>query len=274
MRVTFATEPAQPGVPNEDFVAATEDAVIVIDGVGTTGIESGCIHDAPWYVGQLGRTLLNHLSTRPGHGLDVLLADAIRDVAASHADTCDTTHPGTPSATVVILRQHLENLDYLVLADSTLVLDQGDEPLVICDNRHDDVAQHLWAEMASLPVGTTEHAQARARFMVQMQKHRNSPGGFWVAAADPTVAKEAIRGSVPASTVKAAALLSDGASRFVDVFEEANWPQTLALLAADGPSELLRQTRAIEAADPHGERWHRGKVSDDATVAYCTDFTR
>lgn len=112
---------------------------------------------------------------------------------------------------MVLLRESAGQLDYLVLADSTLVLDQGDSQTAICDNRHDDVAQHYAQEMEALPVRSSDHAEARRRFMVQMQARRNRAGGFWVAAADPKVAYEAIRGSVPANTVKAAVLLTDGA---------------------------------------------------------------
>jgi hypothetical protein len=42
-------------------------------------------------------------------------------------------------------------------------------------------------------------------------------------------------------------LLSDGASRLVDLFELATWEELLALLDENGPDELLRQVRAAEA---------------------------
>jgi hypothetical protein len=45
-------------------------------------------------------------------------------------------------------------------------------------------------------------------------------------------------------------LLSDGASRLVDLFELATWEELLALLDENGPDELLRQVRAAEAVDP------------------------
>jgi hypothetical protein len=45
-------------------------------------------------------------------------------------------------------------------------------------------------------------------------------------------------------------LLSDGASRLVDLFELATWEELLALLDENGPDELLRQVRAAEATDP------------------------
>jgi hypothetical protein len=63
-------------------------------------------------------------------------------------------------------------------------------------------------------------------------------------------------------------LLSDGASRLVDLFELATWEELLALLEESGPDELLGQVRTAEAVDPEGRQWPRTKRSDDATVVY------
>jgi hypothetical protein len=63
-------------------------------------------------------------------------------------------------------------------------------------------------------------------------------------------------------------LLSDGASRLVDLFELATWEELLALLDESGPDELVRQVRAAEASDPEGRQWPRTKRGDDATAVY------
>ncbi|WP_199564886.1 hypothetical protein [Spongiactinospora rosea] len=97
----------------------------------------------------------------------------------------------------------------------------------------------------------------------------NRESGFWVASVDPLAAEHALTGSVPATAVKAAAVLSDGASRLVDLFALATWRQTMDLLRDDGPAALIEAVRHAEHSDPHGERRPRGKPFDDATAAYC-----
>jgi hypothetical protein len=87
-------------------------------------------------------------------------------------------------------------------------------------------------------------------------------------SADPQAASQAITGSLARKTLHRAVLLSDGASRLVDVFGLATWTELLALLDESGPAELLRRVRAAEAADPEGRRWPRTKSSDDATAIY------
>ncbi|MBG0820090.1 protein phosphatase 2C domain-containing protein [Planomonospora sp. ID91781] len=270
MRVTFATE-AAPGRPNEDFVAATPDAVVLLDGAGTpAGSESGCTHGVAWYSRALGSTLLTTM-TQTSSPLIEILAEGIKTVASMHDFTCDLTHAGSPSATVVMLRHSADTLDWLILADSVLVLDTADtaEPMVICDDREALVGAAHRTTMDALPSGSPEHVAAHRAYVETLRGHRNRDGGFWVASADPLAADQALTGTVPAHQVRAAALLSDGASRLVDRFALTTWRQTLDLLDEHGPAELIRRVRAAEHSDPHGERWPRGKALDDATAAWC-----
>lgn len=268
MRVTFATE-AAPGRPNEDFVAATSDAIVLLDGAGTpAGSESGCVHGVAWYARSLGSNLIAGLA-QDGKPLTEILAEGIKAVASLHDFVCDLDHPGSPSATVVMLRRTADTLDYLVLADSVLVLDTLDaaEPLVVCDDREALVGAAHRTSMDALPSGSPEHAAAHRKYVETLREHRNRDGGFWVAAADPLAAEQALTGTVPTSGVRAAALLSDGASRLVDRFHLATWRQALDVLAGSGPAELIRRVREAERSDPDGSRWPRGKTYDDATAA-------
>jgi hypothetical protein len=109
---------------------------------------------------------------------------------------------------------------------------------------------------------------AGAQLTRALRRARNRPGGYWVAAADPQAASQAVTGTLPSRNLHRAALLSDGASRLVDPFQLATWEELLALLDESGPDELLRQVRAAEAVDPEARQWPRTKRSDDATAVY------
>lgn len=62
------------------------------------------------------------------------------------------------------------------------------------------------------------------------------------------------------------AALTDGASRLVEVFREADWAGALALLRKEGPEGLIARVRALERGDPEGAAHPRGKAHDDATA--------
>lgn len=124
MRITWATDQGDPARPNEDFVATALGAAVVLDGMSIDiSLETGCVHGRPWYVGQLATRLLAGLLD---HGMSpaAALAQAITETAAAHGGRCDLSHPWTPATTVVGLRVRDQAADYLVLSDSTLLLDQ------------------------------------------------------------------------------------------------------------------------------------------------------
>lgn len=102
----------------------------------------------------------------------------------------------------------------------------------------------------------------------EVRAARNDPGGFWVAAARPDAAYEAVTGAAAAASVRRAGLFTDGAARLVEPFGHTDWRGLLDGLDADGPGELIRRTRIAErAASEAGRAPGRGKPYDDATAA-------
>lgn len=257
-----------PDRENEDYVAVSTNTVVLLDGAGNPpGSEQGCHHGVAWYARTLGGLLVALASIRLDVTLPDALADAIEQVADKHRDTCDLDHPGTPSATVVAVRQVGDELQHLVLADSVLVLHNDRETLVITDDRESEVGRRLRGAMDALPSGSPKHAGEHRRYVESLREYRNQPGGFWVASTNPAAADQATTGTTSVRDVDAALLLSDGASRLADRFELITWPELAKLVTSAGPRALLERVRQAELSDPDGQRWPRGKSSDDATAA-------
>jgi hypothetical protein len=262
MRVAMATSAGKPDWPNEDFVGAVPTAAVLLDGAGISGIESICRHGIAWYTHRLGGVVVGRLSRDDGADLTTILGDAIDEVTADHRDTCDVTNPSSPSATVALLRVNADNAEYLILSDSFLVLEKRDGPVVVTDGREVEIRKRYTAPLSATTEGTPEYEQALAVAIKGFRATRNQPGGFWVAKDDPRAADEAVVGSAPIADIVSAALLSNGASRVVDRFGLADWPQVMTLLATAGPAEIIRRVREAE----------QGQNQDDATVAYCTNL--
>lgn len=266
MRVAIATQAGNPKTPNEDWAFASERLVVVLDGA-TARTDTGCVHGVAWYAAKLGSALTG-LATDRGTKLGQALTYAIRFTADEHRSECDLTHPGTPSAAVAVVRVQAETVEYLVLGDVTIAIDTSDGVQVITDNRVSATAAAERAEADRYPFGSAEKQAALVRMKHAELAARNQPGGYWVAAENPTVAVHAIKGTVPLDQVRRIAVLTDGAARIVDLFGLLDWPAVLDVLDDAGPTELIRRVRAIEAADPTCMRWARNKRSDDATAAY------
>ncbi|MEU1591179.1 hypothetical protein [Micromonospora sp. NPDC005710] len=270
MHVSLATSAGKAGRPNEDFVGAVPGAVVLLDGAGIPGAESLCFHGVAWYTHRLGGTLLGHLSRDDGRTLAAILATAITEVAAEHGDTCAIADPSSPQATVAMVRAHQDRLDWLLLADSFLVLDQADAgPLVVTDEREVTARRECGAPLAGIAPGTPEYDRVRASCVTAMRARRNQPGGYWIAKDDPRAAREAVTGSRPLAALTGVVLLSNGASRIVSPYDRTDWPGVLDLLRAGGPASLIARVRQAEAQTAAGTD---GQTPDDATVAHCTDL--
>ncbi|AWE54650.1 hypothetical protein DC008_16910 [Streptomyces nigra] len=248
-------------------MAGTPTLAVVLDGLSTAGLDTGCCHGVPWYVATLGSQLVAALADART-SLSVGLANALEQVAALHPE-CDLRNPGTPSATVAILREREGFLDHLVLADSPIVLEGGGGFTVLTDLRVDKVLPELRAEVEQYETHTAEHREALRRLVTAQRQTRNTPTGYWVAASDAEAAARALVGSLPAHDVQAAAVLSDGASRLVTEYGMATWSEVFATLRTGGPQELISSVRKVEATDPTGRRWPRYKSGDDAAIAFC-----
>jgi hypothetical protein len=270
MDVSLATSPGSANRPNEDFAAATSTVAVVLDGVTQrSGLGTGCIHDAAWYVAQLGTRLLAHAALRPDDSLADALAVSIEAVAALHSATCDLTHPGSPAAAVAVLRERDSTIDYLVLADCVLLADGPGGLHLISDDRVEHIAQDQKQAAEQEPTGSLAHSRLMRQLVTERQQHRNQPGGYWVAAADPQAVRHALDGTWTKNDIQRVAILTDGASRLVDQFALADWPELLRQLQASSPASIIRQVREAENSDPDGSRWPRHKRSDDATALFC-----
>ncbi len=267
MHVGMATSAGHAGRPNEDFAGAVPGVAVLLDGAGIPGTESICSHGVAWYTHRLGGALLGRLSRADGRDLAAILATTIAETAAEHRDTCDIAHPASPQATVAIVRAHRGRLDYLLLADSFLLLDRvRGGPQVVTDEREVDTRRICAAPLDGVPGGTPEYDRILDSCITRMRARRNRPGGYWIAKDDPRAAQEAVTGSLPVHDLDGVALLSNGASRIVSPYGLADWPGVPALLDAGGPEEIIRRVRQAEA--------RTAEPPDDATVVHCTHLPR
>ena len=255
----MATSPGH-GRPNEDFAGAVPGAVVLLDGAGIPHNEHLCHHGTAWYSHTLGATLLGRLSRVEGSDLATALAESIEQVADEHRATCDIADPSSPQATVAMLRSEEGRVDYLVLADSYIVIDRTEGPQVVTDPRELAVRDECTAPLSGLAPGTPDYQRALPAVIDAFRARRNQAGGYWIAKDDPEAAAQAVTGSVPLDGLTGAALLSNGASRIVDPYRLAEWPAVLDLLRTGGPEEILRRVREAESD---------GRSPDDATVAYA-----
>ena len=94
-----------------------------------------------------------------------------------------------------------------------------------------------------------------------------SPDGYGVLAAERScVADASLRSACRRRTLRRILLVSDGYYRLVDHYGAASDAELVRRTDELGADALLKQLRAIEAADPLAAQYPRLKIADDATA--------
>ncbi|MFF2850703.1 protein phosphatase 2C domain-containing protein [Streptomyces sp. NPDC058001] len=258
MRIDIATAPGDPDRPNEDFASVAVPAsgqggsLVVLDGVTPPSGDDGCRHSVPWFTARLGGALGELSVSRRDLTLREALSAAIVRTADAHRATCDLSHPRTPQATVVLARWDAERVEHLVLSDSALLLERPDGGVdAVLDDRLARVPRAALASAAS--VDTTL---------------RNREGGFFTAAADPSVAGRAVVGVASRDEVRSLTALTDGATRWVERFASGDWQDCLTVIRKEGAQSLIDRVRDLESSPEGRAVLGRSKPHDDAAVLY------
>lgn len=262
-------EPADDDT-NEDGFGYTDALAWVIDGaspLSTRRVAESADTDAEWIAKVLDEALSGM------HAADTPPVEALRTSIAAVEERSEewTSVPEIPpSAALGVIRAvGPDAIEYAILADVTLAVKTADDIVVISDSRADDGNQEAMARLAELLTEGADFHEAMREVRPLLLKRRitgmNKPGGYWVAATDPSAADEALAGTI--TGVESIILASDGFARGVDLY--GLWPSWQAILEDESESLLSRyyDLREFETTDPDCRQFPRWSREDDATAA-------
>jgi hypothetical protein len=261
MRIAAAQLPEPPR--GADRVAVTANAAVVLD--GASAIEPVSVPPGV-YADHLGMAITAALTAYPGAPLTGVLAEAITATATElglAGDHC-------PSSTVAIARTDSGRVDLLALGDSFIFYDTGPGTGVLTDDRLAGLGlpqrQPYRQRLAAGNGYDDTHRQLLHALQREQRKHRNRPGGYWIAEADPAAAWQASTLSIPATTTSWAVLATDGAVNTARHLGLDDWP-ALARSSPAALTQFLARLHDWEGhTDPGGQRFPRAKRHDDKTI--------
>ena len=269
MRTAAAQLPEPPH--GADRIVITRNAVAVLDGANAfepTGVPPG------EYASRLGAAIAAALTENPEATLASVLAEAIAATATGLGlDGGD----GCPSSTVVMARLTGDALDLLALGDSYVFYGDGTGGTgigTLTDGRLAGLRlpqqRHYRERLAAGGGYDDAHRELLRALQRGQRRHRNRPGGYWTAAADPAAASHALTLTLPATSGTWAVLATDGAAGTARHLGLDDWPT----LARSGPAALAGLLRACQNweqhADPEGRQFPRSKPHDDKAIASLT----
>lgn len=235
MKITSPTGASVQGTRhgNHDVWGHAADIVWVIDGATSSSpLKQGL--SASDYAQALDHALKETTSLRPDLALPELLEEAIARVSSTAAGR--SGH----SATIALCRLTPGGVDWLVLGDSAVLIDDGHSVTLMQDNRLQSVSPELRQLKRTLVKEGAPDEEVRdvvRQIRTQEERFRNRAGGFWVAASDPQAAREALHGR--SAGTSAVVLMTDGVT---DGLEHEFWSTPRSLLSdlrASGPETTL-----------------------------------
>ena len=271
----LASMPSLGHTQNEDLAVVEGACAWVLDGASAPKDPADCSLDTSWYVQRLSTALTDALRHSDCY-LTAALAQAISRVASEHKATCSCPGNAAPSATVALVRRRGDATDFLVLGDSTVLLDLGTSVDCYSDKRLANVAPDIRRQIRiQLAKGSgyddPRLVALRSKLVQAERALRNTEAGYWIASLDPQAASHSLAGAAPIGIhpgeVRSAALLTDGLGRSVTHLGiHKTWDALLRALLEAGPHSCIDAVRAAETSDPKGHRFPRTTGSDDASA--------
>ncbi|WP_198958269.1 MULTISPECIES: PP2C family serine/threonine-protein phosphatase [Amycolatopsis] len=243
-----------------DKIFVTPHAVILLDGASAF---VPVPVPASAYADYLGRLLADALTADPAADLQEILAEGIKATAAHY----DLRAGESPSSTVTIARERDEHLDLLLLGDNTVILPGGE---ILTDDRIDRLdlePRRKYRERLAAGHGyDDEHRALLRELQTQQAQYRNKPGGYWIAEADPLVARQAVLTARSLSDTRWFVIASDGAYNVMEHLNLVDWAD-YAKLDGRGLITLLHHCQEWEENDGTARRMPRAKKHDDKSIA-------
>ena len=256
------------GPANEDLIAWSGNLAWVID--GATSLSARQVtnrpSDAIWLVERLSQSITER--SESAASLSDILAESIDDVATAAGSEWSGTPEVPPSAAIGMVRLRERTVDFLVLADVSVITVTEAGAMEFCDDRVDR-GNHVARSVMEEELSRSGDLQlARERVSPLLLDHRrnnmNVNGGYWVAALDPEAADHSLRGTMECCSE--VLLATDG---FVRALRPLNlYPNWESMLT---PGTSLRSVadriRKRESDDANCIAFPRWNTHDDLAAA-------
>ncbi|MFI7482888.1 protein phosphatase 2C domain-containing protein [Kocuria sp. M1R5S2] len=265
---------------NEDAVAVTDHALVVID--GATGLLSahvtGWPSDAQWFSHRLTALLAERLEDPSTSVPDILrrCLHALRTEFTKMSPSPATAPEAEPSASVIIARVNGPVLEVFSLGDCQAVVEHHDGSVSVC---HDRTVEELdSAVVETMCAWAREHRATNKDARAQVTGHllsnrrlKNTDGGYWIADLSAAGVHHGRLETFDAEAVSDLALMTDGFTATRSLVHLFDTPaQLIRALRTTSPERIIDVLSALLDADPDYATYPRLKHMDDSTVIHAT----
>lgn len=260
---------------NEDIAYAENNYGWVID--GATGLNktnlTGSKGDVYWFVNEWNNYLKDNILDKSkdikeivSKGMDFIGNKFNKISSLKYPDKVDL-----PAASIAIIRINNNKVEYFLLGDCTLIVENNNgKSSIIKQTLLDKLDNIAKAEMNKLMLNEgISFIEARQRINPLLIKHRllkNTPEGYWTLGFDRNAVENSLYGYLDLEECKKALLMSDGFSAIFDNYKYIEADNLISIIEKQGLHQVYKTIRLIENEDADVVKFPRFKKSDDSSA--------
>ncbi|MEJ8552765.1 hypothetical protein [Tepidibacter sp. Z1-5] len=267
---------------NEDVANINKYGAWILD--GATGLNGKNLidkdSDAKWYVKQWDE-YVNKNFHRTDIDLKRIVKEGINVVKDKYykrvKDKC-VKSLDLPSSSIVLTRWIEDTLEYFILGDCTLIIENNNKLNVIKDysvTRLDNKVFEAMDEIMRKEGKTLSEAKKEvSNLIVRNRLLKNTNDGYWILGFDAEAVDRGLYGKIPFSSDTKLLMASDGFSAITDRYNYIDMKNLIHEAQNKGLDNLCRKLRQIEEEDSSGDKYPRFKKNDDASAIYIELMNR
>ena len=188
---------------NEDMVGICKKGAWVLD--GATGLNNKNLiskeSDAKWYVSWWNKYLEENISKNTS--LKKIVLDGLEDIKKEYLlklNGLKIEELDTPSASAIIIKLYEDKLEYFLLGDCTLLLNDLKKNTIIKDERVCQFDEEVLIRMSELnkieKLSLVEKKNILLPLIIENRLKKNSEEGYWILEFNKEAVEKSIHGYI------------------------------------------------------------------------------
>lgn len=263
------------GIVNEDKIGYFNNYIWLMDGVTCLSDSlTGELSDSKWFVDKFSEILVQNLDD------SLKLKEILKKTVVKSYEAYRTVtnyqvieKNQYPSSSLIILRQKGDQLEYYLLGDSTLIIENGQKVIHLTQDTLGEfekvILQKISHTFISQKISFEEARKAHSLEILEKRSQRNEEGGYYILSFEQNALDYGLQGELEIRQPLYFLMMSDGFSRYLELFNRVeNCFKFMESVRERGLSTIGKELYDIEEYDSDCMHYLRFKKRDDTTCIY------
>ena len=264
------------GEYNEDIVRVCKYGAWILD--GSTGLNKKNLiskeSDAKWYVSWWDKYLYENINK--DKSLKTIVCEGIENIKQEYLSTLAGIRLeklDMPSASVAIVKFYKDKVEYFLLGDCTIVINDTNENIILKDDGVCKFDNMIFEKMKKLnnnnkSLSVKDKKDILLPYIIENRLKKNREEGYWILEGDALAVEKSIRDYIRINDELNLIISSDGFSCAYDRYNIFSVENIIQIVEENGIEYVNDKVRKLEHEDKNGLIFPRFKESDDSSCAY------